>query len=152
MTSSIEDFRRLLYKDISLPSGLTAQIRKVQAWDFLGIGELPVPQGVSSEGELPPMTDQTARSLKRYTDRALVKGVVKPQLTDAVDDGGEPVYLPDRLHVSELGPEDYSALSAAILQWSGLVAEEGQAIESFRDDSERAPGEGVGGAVSRLAE
>jgi hypothetical protein len=152
MPSSVEDFRRLLYKDLALPSGLSVQIRKVQAWDFLGLGELPVPQAAEKFAAITMgFTEDDSRSLRRYTDRAMVRGVVKPPLTDAMDAGGEPVYLPDRLHVTELSPDDYGALANAILQWSGLVAEEAQAIESFREDSQRTPGESIGGAVPLLA-
>jgi len=151
MASSIAEFRNRLYKEIVLPSGLSAQIRKVQAWDFLGLGELPIPSGRAGN-ETPMYTEQDTRNLRHYTDKALVKGVVKPPLTDTLDDGGEPVYAADKLHVSELSLDDYNALSTAIMQWSGLTQEDGQAVEAFRADAERAPGESVSGAVSLSAE
>lgn len=151
MASSIAEFRSRLYKEVPLPSGLSAQIRKVQAWDFLGLGELPIPSGRTGD-EAPMYTEQDTRNLRHYTDRALVKGVVKPPLTDTLDDGGEPVYAADKLHVSELSLDDYNALSTAIMQWSGLTQEDGQAVEAFRDDQERATRESVGGAVSLSTE
>ena len=150
MASSIADFRARLYQEITLPSGLVAQIRKVQAWDFLGLGELPVPSPAAQEGSIPNQDE--FESMKRYTDRALLRGVVQPRLSDEVDADGEPVYRPDRLHVSELEPGDYGALSTAIFAWAGLTQEDGQAIEAFRHDAVGASGESAGGAVPLSAE
>ena len=154
MPSSIDEFRQRIYKpeEIVLPSGLCARIRKVFARDFLGMGELPVPRGGpdGAAHAIPP--DRETLANRRYSDRALVKGVVSPKLTDAYDDGGEPVMVPERLHVSELEEEDYNALCLAITQWCGLTQEDGQAVEAFRPDTQWALGESVSPGIPLSAE
>lgn len=152
MVSSIDEFRQRLYKELVLPSGLTAQIRKVQQWDLIGGEELPMPRGGAMPTGPGASDTENMQYLRRMGDRILARGTVRPALTDARDDGGEAVMLPDKLHVTELLQEDYGALLLAIRKWCGLTQEDGQAIEAFRQDSEREAGEGISGAVSLLAE
>lgn len=146
--TNVAAYRAMQQEHLTLPSGAVFVIRKVQAWDFLALGELPVPTSSRSPGEeLASMTNPTTQHLKRYTDRAIVKGTVQPQLTDTYDDGGEPVQQPDRLHVMELAASDYAALSQAIMRWSGLAEEDAKAIDAFRGDALSPVGQSAGGAL-----
>ena len=144
--SSVLEFRAILYKDVALPSGLFATIRKIQAMDFIGLGDLPIPSSGETDSETPAPID--LELLKRYTDRALVCGVVQPLLTAELDDGGRPVCQPDALHVRELLSSDYQALSQAIMSWSGLTPEDAKAIEAFRPDGVSPARENDGADVS----
>jgi len=147
MPSSIAAFRQLVYKDVSLPSGLSVTIRKIQAWDFVGIGDLPIPSVTNPDGDV-IATTENLDLLKRYTNRAIACGTVAPLMSDQAQDQGNP----DRLYVEELLPADKDALALSILQWAGLVEETARAVDSFREESLRAPGESLGGAVPLPAE
>lgn len=152
MASSIADFRRHLYQTVTLLSGLTVEIKRLTAWDFVGLGDLPIPSASTLDGQqIASISPEHAVQLQRYTDRAVARGVVAPKMTDARDDGGEPVCSPDVLHVSELLPDDYQVLSLAILQWAGLLPEAAKAVESFRADPVRPDDSSPGGEVQRLA-
>lgn len=151
MSSTVAEFRRYLYRTIALPSGLTVDIRHLQGWDFLGLGDLPIPTATTPDQGVLAITQEQAIQLQRYTDRAVARGVVAPKMTDARDDGGEPVCSPDVLHVSELLPDDYQMLSLAILQWAGLLPEAAKAVESFRTDAVRPDDSRPGGEVQRFA-
>jgi hypothetical protein len=155
MASTIEEFRRLIYREVTLPSGKVVQIKRVQAWDFIGLGELPIPTGGGKETDAEAtlqLTLEDTRRLKKYSDRALVQAVVSPRLTDAYDDGGEPLCGPAYLHVTELLESDYQALVNEIFEWGGLTKEADTAIQSFRSDALSETGEGVSGHVPCVAE
>lgn len=147
MASSIDEFRKLLPKELTLPSGLIVEIRKVQQWDLIGGEELPMPGGsIAGQGTAETTLEQV-RYMKSMTDRIILKGTVRPPLTNQIDDQGEPLRLPDKLHLSELTQEDYVALASGIKEWCGLTQEDGKAIEAFRSDTERSAGEIPSGAV-----
>lgn len=160
MPSSINEFRQHIYKEVLLPSGLTATIRKVQQWDLLGGEELPMPrgglptaqEGEGQDGDAAPLSPEALRYLRRMGDRMIARGTVAPALTDTRDDGGEPVMLSDKLHVTELLQEDYAALLMAIREWCGLTQEDGQAVEAFRLDPLSPVSQTVGTGVSLSAE
>jgi len=147
MPSSITEFRQRIYREVTLPSGLSVTIRKIQAWDFVGIGDLPIPSVTNPEGEV-MATTENLDLLKRYTNRAIACGTVAPLMSDNPADQGSP----DRLYVEELLPGDKEALALAILQWAGLVEETARAVDSFREESLRAPGESASGTVPLPAE
>ena len=151
MASSIEEFRRYNSTTMVLPSGLEVEVaRKPQATIFLGVGELPVPSTHDTRLDASPSTAEII-SLKLYTDRAIARAVLAPPMSDDLDVQGRPVLQPHCLHVSELDPDDYAALSSAIFTRMGLVQEEAKAIESFRADALGAPGEGTGAGISSFA-
>ena len=148
MASSVEEFRRLLFRSVVLPSGLSVEIRKVQQWDLMGAEELPMPRGGEGEQSDSAVTHEQVRYLKMMTDRIIMKGTVSPSIIDLIDDQGAPLYLPDKLHISELTQNDYVALAQYIKEWCGLTQEDGQAVEAFRTDAERSAGESPRGTVS----
>lgn len=145
--ATVQDFRSRMYEDVTLPSGLIVRIRAVTAQDFLGIGELPLPS--TGTGDAPAAPDDLA-FLRRYTHRALARGVMAPPMTDAIDDGGQLVLSPEALHVQELydsAPADYVALAQAINQRSGLTQEVRQEVDTFRHDAISLLCSGPGGEV-----
>lgn len=147
--ATVQDFRARLSEDVTLPSGLCVRIRAVTAGDFVGLGELPIPPAPVDDA-LPATPEQLA-FLRRYTHRAIARGVLSPRMTDMVDDGGLPVCAPDVLHVQELYdalPEDYVALGQAINRRSGLTQEVRQQVDTFRPDGERAAAGESGGTLS----
>lgn len=148
---SVDEYRAQLYRDVTLPSGFTIKIGKVQAWDFVDLGELPIPQGMDGESDQGKAyeslgADDRSRlqRIKPYTDRAIAVGAIVPRMSDRPEDQDNPHIL----HVSELSRDDYQTLVSAIMQFSGLTQEDGQAIESFRTDAERTPDPGISGDLS----
>lgn len=151
MASTVEEFRRYNVTPFTLPSGLEVELlRKPQSSIFLGLGELPVPATREPHHES-ILSQEEIISLSRYTDRAIARSVLMPAMTDDRDREGRPILHPDRLHVSELDQEDYSALANTILVRMGLVKEEADVIESFRPDAVGTPGEGTREGISSLA-
>lgn len=147
MASSVAEFRARYYRDLTLPSGLSVRMRQVQALDFIGLGELPIPAGPPDPDRPAQSTQELLAMVTRYTHRGIVRAVIDPPMHDALDDGGAPVILNDKLHVTELLPEDYTELASVIIRQAGLTVEDASATEAFRQDQERPDGEGARGAI-----
>lgn len=154
MVTTVQAFRAKLSEEITLPTtGLVVKIRRVIADDFVGLGELPMPQALVATPV--PLDPSLATSLLRYSHRAIARGVLAPPMTDVLDDGGHPVSSDSVLHVLELYqgcPDDYTFLAQAILQRSGLAPEVATTVDAFHADPLRAPDRGAGGALSLSAD
>jgi len=126
MASAPEEFRRKSRKAVTLPSGLEVEIRKVWAWDFIDLGEIPLPSaGKNTEGSRPRSEDT-----RNYATRAIVRGALAPEFSADWTDR----HNPDVVHVEDLSQQDMEALSSAILEWSGLTKEVAAEAEAFRDN------------------
>lgn len=152
MASSIAEFRALVYREITLPSGLVVTVqRKPGLTMFLGLGELPQPSNTPEDVDAAPLTTDQVLVMFRYTNRAIAAAVVTPPISDKPLEG-IPWDDPDTLHVTELTPDDSAFLAREILQSMGLLREEAQAVDSFRADEIRADHQGAGADVSPAAE
>lgn len=147
MASSIAEFRARYYRDITLPSGLAVRMRQVQAIDFIGLGDLPIPAGPLEDGAKTIAPMELMAMVTRYTHRGIVRAVIDPPMHDALDDGGAPVILTDKLHVTELMADDYAALASLVIQQAGLTVEDARATDAFRQDQVSPDGESLGGHV-----
>ncbi len=158
MVSTAANFKSRARKEITLPSGETVEIRRLSAIDFIGLGELPLPEGNGAD-ETP---EEKARRLKerldailkdpdrinRYSNRAVVKGVVRPRFSDKDED----LDNPNVVHVRDLDETDLAALVKGIMEFSGLSKEAGQTAESFRADGEPRPGGRSGDEIRETAD
>lgn len=152
MASSITQFRQHVYRDLTLPSGLTVTARrKPDVSIFLGLGELPMPSNGEAQAEGAVAAEHLI-SVHRYTNRAIAATVVEPPMTDATGEDGKPVLHATALHVTELDPDDYAFLAQEILRDMGLLRETATDVDSFRPDEERAPGAVAGAGVRSAAE
>jgi len=148
MASTIDQFRQYRMTTLTLPSGLIVDLlRKPSVALFLGLGELPIP--ATQEGETAAgMSVEALMSIQHYVDRAIAGAVLAPSMTDERDAQGRPVITPDKLHVTELDPDDYALLSRDILTRMGLVQEEARAIESFCPDTVSPTDPGISEGIS----
>ena len=158
--SSVQDFKSRSRRIVTLPSGLSVEIRKIRLMDFLDFGELPLPSSGSREKDgdsprsVPPNHEKgtvpiTAGEIQRFSSRAIVSGAVAPKFTDHDDEE----HSEDLVHVRDLSWEDFQTLASEILEWSGHKKEAAAEAESFRayrvgEDGPRA-GEGVREATER---
>lgn len=141
--------RQRALADVTLPSGLLVQIRFIQQLDLLGAWELPLPQADTAEVARPSMTEafSTYETYGHIADCAIVAGCVQPRFAPR-----QATEVPEEVaQLQDLDSNDYYALAAAILRHSGLTPEVATAIDSFRDDAQRAPGRPDGGEVSPAA-
>lgn len=122
MPSSAADFRRLARREITLPSGLIVEIRKVPAIDFLALGDVPLPK-TETETE----NTQDVQDVLPFYDLMIVKGCVAPPFV-----ARHQPDTPDTVNIEDLDFTDYQALALNIATWSGLTAEVAQQAQSFR--------------------
>lgn len=127
MATTAKEIKRRSRKLIQLPSGIQVEIRKLWLSDFMGAGELPLPQSTTESDQAGKLRQQ---DIINYSTRAIVHGVVAPKFSDRLEDEG----LDDIAHVRDLSQEDFSALAMAIFEWSGLGKEVAAEAESFRAD------------------
>jgi len=144
---SLAAYRQQNRREVVLPSGITAIIRRCDLSIFVGLGELPLPPPPADE-EAPARTVDDILKLRPYLDQMVAEGTIDPPLTAAVDADGRPVMDDTRLHVRELLLPDYFALVNANAAFMGLTVEDGDAIRTFRPDAERQSVESPGGGVS----
>lgn len=132
MASSVHDFKARTRTSVTLPSGLVVEIRKVTGRDFLGLGELPIPATEVDGARNGAYSPEHVADIRRYSDRAIVRGAVNPRFTEDPDQ----VESEDAVHLSYLLAEeaDYMALAQAILDFSGLTKETAAAVEGFREN------------------
>lgn len=138
--------RQRALTDVILPSGLLVQIRFIQQLDLLGAWELPLPQADPAETARPLLAEafSTYETYGHIADCAIVAGCVQPRFAPR-----QATEVPEEVaQLQDLDSNDYYALAAAILRHSGLTPEVATAIDSFRDDAQRALGRPDGGEVS----
>lgn len=145
MAHTAEEFYQRQMEQIELPSGFCVSIRTVQAYELLGLGELPVPAVPTSDGAPRVFTREETEQLVYYTDFIIVRGTAEPAMHSTVDAQGEALRLPGKVHVRHLADPDYGALSTAILRRAGLLSEVATNVAAFREESVWAPGESLGG-------
>jgi hypothetical protein len=140
MASSPAEFRAKVIKTVTLPSGLSVEIKKIRLKDFLGLGEIPLPVVNNEEGDQPvaPTSDteeseykvENLKLIDRYGKHAITMAAINPRFSEKPED----LDNPDVVHLSLLTDEDLYSLITEILTWSGLNKEAGQTAESFRAD------------------
>jgi hypothetical protein len=147
MVSTAADFKKRNRKTVTLPSGLSVEIRRLTARDFVGVGEIPLPatQDVSEKSVVDRARQLAADpdAMDRYGHRAITRGVARPRFSDRDEDLGRE----DIAHVRDLDLLDYGALLVEILKFAGIYQEAGQTAESFRADGEPGHGGPAGAAV-----
>lgn len=147
MASSAHEFKARTRKSVTLPSGLEVDIRKVVGRDFVGLGELPIPAAGEVDRHKSDAREQIEQieQMKRYSDRAIVRGALAPRFTD------DPAKIDaeHEVHLSYLDDDDYTALARAIFDFAGLTKETADAVESFRQNEVSPTLEGTGGAVQQ---
>ena len=150
MASSVQEFRDRARKTVTLPSGLTVEIRKVWLIDFFDLGELPLPSAPAEEGEKLDLaqTILNQREADKYAARAIVKGAVNPLFWGSEEEAaGE-----DKLCIKELSYEDFQALAVAILTFSSMGKEVKAEADTFRPDAVGKNGVRPGGEVRAAAD
>ncbi len=134
MPSSPKEFRALSRKEITLPSGLTVEIRKLSAMDFVGHGEIPLPSSGDDSAEKKP--NFTGEQIVRFAGLMLTKGSMSPHFSEKAED----LDNPDVVHISDLSNQDLTFAAAAIAEFSGFSKEAAAEAESFRKDKESPAG------------
>jgi hypothetical protein len=164
MGSSPAEFRAKIIKTVTLPSGLSVEIKKLRQKDFIRFGELPLPAlsavegpALSEEGDQPvaptPPSDggENTKSLDLidlYGRPSIVKAAVNPRFSDKPEDFDNP----DVVHLSLLSDEDLYFLIQEVLTWAGLNKEAGRTAESFRADKFGDNGGRPGAAIRETAD
>ncbi|HXF75903.1 MAG TPA: hypothetical protein VNN13_07400 [Methylomirabilota bacterium] len=139
--SSAREFKEATLKWVTLPSGLTCMIRKLQLRDFVGFSELPLPVEAKPAEENRQMepADSAARRELFLRTKCIIAAAIEPRFSDRDEDYAN-AGDGDVVHISYLSETDFRDLVAQIQDWSGLGREAGRKAESFRADSV----EGVG--------
>lgn len=159
MASTVTEIRQKQRKIVILPSGVEIEIKKILLASFIGVGELPLPQGET----VPEMTDgegqnkgqsstkndlRTIEEARRYAARTIVSGAVDPRFSDRDEDREKE----DIAHVDDLGEEDMHFLAGEILKWSGFTREVVADAETFRSDELSDNGRSSSGEISQAPE
>lgn len=152
MPSTVEDFKKLARKIVKLPSGLEVEIRRLTAFDFVDLGELPMPApqpqtvGLPAEGpptDSGPADPERTRKVRDYTGKFIVRAVISPPFSDKDEDLGNPAVV----HVRDLALDDFNALGVEIAELAGVKKEVVADAESFRPDQQRPNSKGSGADV-----
>lgn len=143
--SSPREFKARTRKIVTLPSGLTVEIRKLKLIDFLGM-EIPLPSDPQASSA--PSNAMSLRETQQYANRAIIAAAISPRFTD---DDNE-AERDDRVHVRDLEMMDWEALVKEIFDWSGLAREVVAEANSFRKDEVGENHSEPGGSVSQASD
>ena len=149
MSSTIQEFIERARKTVTLPSGLSVEIRKVWLIDFFDLGEVPLPSTPDEEEKPDPNKALlNRREADKYATRAIIKGAVNPLFYGSEEeDAGD-----DKLCIRELSYEDFQTLAEAILTFSSMGKEVKADADSFRPDAVGKNGERPGGEIREAAD
>lgn len=131
MASSVQDFKKASRKAVKLPGGLEVEIRKLTGFDFVDLGEFPMPpakEGGEEQGDA-----ETIKRIRDYSERMIARAVVSPPFSDRAEDLNNDAVV----HVRELSVGDFNALGLEIARFSGLTKEDQAEAASFRPDQEQ---------------
>ena len=146
--SRLSRFREKATRVIELPSGLDMVVRPPHAWDFVEVGEIPLPLNGSADSEpIPSSRVVTGSRTMDYIEHAMVCCVIDPPLCRERDVHGKMRATEGALHIDELETSDYISLSRQLMGLAGLLEEDAKAVESFREDTLSEADTSVGAGV-----
>lgn len=154
MPSTAKEFRERTRKTVTLPSGLTVDIRKVWLIDFFTLGELPLPspeEDQKAEGPAPKNALLSRIELDKYATRAVLMGAIDPVFVESEEDARGSTGSPQTVWIKDLSYDDFQALAEAILLFSGLTKEAAADADRFRPDNFGNNGKGAGAGVREAA-